>query len=136
MRLPFVFFMLFSVVVAQGASARTVIYTTQKYPVTTPLTDMVVLIPEDIQQLAQSLFPALSDTPAKAEQQAKQRMQQPDWGEQEARLTRAYQTLLNVQSAGIEKVPSVVFDDRFVVYGTTDIRLAQQKFDAWREQQP
>ncbi|HAV1239768.1 TPA: DUF1525 domain-containing protein [Salmonella enterica] len=36
---------------------------------------------------------------------------------------------------GIQKFPAVVFDDHYVVYGTTDVELAQQKRDAWREAQ-
>ncbi|HAT6803617.1 TPA: TIGR03757 family integrating conjugative element protein [Citrobacter freundii] len=136
MRLFFILFVLFSAYLVPGASAQTVIYTTPLYPVSTATAGMMVQILEDIQQLEQSLFPVLSDHAAEAEQQVIQQMQLPGWREQEARLTQAYQALFSARSAGIEKVPAVVFDDRFVVYGTTDIRLAQQKYDVWQEQQP
>lgn len=116
--------------------AQTVIYTTPEHPVKESEPGAVVRVLEDVAQLERSLFPSLSDNPQEAEQQARQRMQLPDWKVQEARLTRAYQALLDAQVSGITKVPAVVFDNRFVVYGTTDVALAQAKRDAWQERQP
>lgn len=121
---------------APAALAQTVIYTTAQHPVSPPEPDVLVQVLEDINRLEQSLFPVLSDNPVQAEQQIRLQMQQPDWREHEARLTRAYQTLLDAQAIGITKTPAIVFDDKFVVYGTTDIRLAQKRLEAWREQQP
>ena len=130
------FFMLSAALVASGALAQTVVYTTPKLPVADPQPGVLVQILENVQVLEQSRFPVLSDHPAVAEHQAKQRMQQPDWQLQEARLNRAYQSLLDARMLDITKVPAVVFDDKFVVYGTTDVALAQQKLEIWREQQP
>ncbi|EDT2963642.1 TIGR03757 family integrating conjugative element protein [Salmonella enterica subsp. enterica] len=122
-----------------AVSAHTLIYTTTDYPVTAADTEpgVQVLVLDEAQRLEQALFPALTGTSnaQQAEQQAQQRMQQADWKEAEARLTAAYQSLLSAWSLGVEKVPAVVFDDRYVVYGTTDIRLAQQKWTQWQEQQ-
>ncbi|ECF1703740.1 TIGR03757 family integrating conjugative element protein [Salmonella enterica subsp. enterica] len=129
-------FLLAMALVTTNGLAQTVIYTTPAYPVTDPQPGVLVQVLENVHHLEQSLFPQLSDNPAQAEQQARIRMRQPDWREQEARLTRAYQALLDAQTVGIEKVPAVVFDDKSVVYGTTDAALAQQKLDAWRESQP
>ncbi|WP_191091696.1 TIGR03757 family integrating conjugative element protein [Affinibrenneria salicis] len=101
-----------------------------------PQPDTVVQILEDVQNREQTLFPNLYTSPEQAERQALLRMQQPDWQEKEARLTRAYQALMDAWSLGISKVPAVVFEDKYVVYGTTDIGLARQKLEAWRERQP
>lgn len=116
--------------------AQTVIFTTARYPVENPEPGVVIQVLEDIHSLEQSLFPALSQHPEQAEQQAREQMKQPDWREQEARLTRAYQSLLDAYALGVEKVPAVVLDERYVVYGTTDIRVAEKKRDTWQETQP
>ncbi|ECU9386564.1 TIGR03757 family integrating conjugative element protein [Salmonella enterica subsp. enterica serovar Newport] len=115
--------------------AQTVIYTTAHYPVKDLPPGVVVQTLEEVSELEQAAFPALSPDPKQAERQARLRMQQPDWKTQEAHLTRAYQALLDAYTLGLEKVPAVVFDDRYVVYGTTELALAQQKLDAWRESQ-
>ncbi|EJN2862225.1 TIGR03757 family integrating conjugative element protein [Salmonella enterica subsp. enterica serovar Yaba] len=130
------FFLLSTVLVTSGALAQTVIYTAPEPPVTDPQPGVLVQILENVHSLEQSLFPVLSDNPVIAEQQARQRMQQPDWQAQEAHLSRAYQALLDARMLNIAKIPAVVFDDKFVVYGTADVALAQQKLQAWREQQP
>ncbi|EAZ9289232.1 TIGR03757 family integrating conjugative element protein [Salmonella enterica] len=131
-----IFFALATVFSSSGGLAQTVIYTTPELPVADPQPGALVQILENVHVLEQSLFPVLSDNPVVAEQQAKQRMQQPDWQAQEARLSRAYQALLDAQMLNIAKIPAVVFDDKWVVYGTTDVALAQQTLEIWREQQP
>lgn len=128
--------MLITTLAVPAVMARTVIYTTAKYPVMDPQPGEQVQLLADIRVLEQMLFPALPGTPAQAEQEAKQRMQHPDWQVQEARLTHAYQVLLDAYTLGIQKVPAVVFDDKYVIYGTTDTVLAEQKLEAWREQHP
>ncbi|HAG2284629.1 TPA: TIGR03757 family integrating conjugative element protein [Salmonella enterica] len=132
------FFALFPFLFLTSApvSAQTVIYTTARYPVENPEPGVVIQVLEDIHSLEQSLFPVLSQHPEQADQRARERMKQPDWREQEARLTRAYQSLLDAYALGIEKVPAVVLDERYVVYGTTDIRVAEKKRDTWLEMQP
>ncbi|ENA9696704.1 TIGR03757 family integrating conjugative element protein [Salmonella enterica subsp. enterica] len=131
-----IFFALATVFSSSGGLAQTVVYTTPQYPVAEPQSGVLVQILENVHSLEQSLFPVLSDNPVVAEQQAKQRMQQPDWQAQEAHLSRAYQALLDARMLNIAKVPAVVFDDKLVVYGITDVAPARQKLEAWREQRP
>lgn len=121
---------------APAVLAQTVIYTTAQHPVITPEPGVLVFRLDEAAQLEQSLFPHLSDNPEQAEQQARRMMQQPDWKTYEAQLTGAYQSLIAAWSAGVTKTPAVVFDDRYVIYGTTDIALAQQLLSKWREQHP
>ncbi|KAA8994693.1 MULTISPECIES: TIGR03757 family integrating conjugative element protein [Pectobacteriaceae] len=135
--MPFRCFLTLLITLAtQSTAAQAIIYTTGKWPVISPQPDTVVQILEDVQNREQTLFPNLYTSPEQAERQALLRMQQPDWQEKEARLTRAYQALMDAWSLGISKVPAVVFEDKYVVYGTTDIGLARQKLEAWRERQP
>lgn len=129
---PLIFFLF---LVSHVAGAQTVIYTTTRYPVSDTDVDTQVYMLDEAQRLEQSLFPALAGEAQRAEQQARQRMQQPDWKEIEARLTGAYQSLLSAWSLGVEKVPAIVFDGHYVVYGTTDVALAQKKLMQWQEEQ-
>ncbi|MEI6934316.1 TIGR03757 family integrating conjugative element protein, partial [Klebsiella pneumoniae] len=62
--------------------------------------------------------------PDKAERQAKVLPQSPNWARQQARIVDAWQGVLKAWQLDIRKVPAVVFDDRDVVYGTTDIQRA------------
>ncbi|WP_267443772.1 TIGR03757 family integrating conjugative element protein [Erwinia psidii] len=133
----YLFFLLpFLFSVTPGVLAQTVIYTTKFHPVAEPEPGVIVQVLEDVQRLEPSLFPSLSSEPTQAQRQAELRMRRPDWKAQEARLIRAYQALTDAYMLGIKKVPAVVFDDRYVIYGTTDVRLAEQKLNAWQEQQP
>lgn len=116
--------------------AQTVVYTTPDHPVQEPEPGVVVQVLEDVAQLEQSLFPSLSDDPRQAEQQARLRMQQPDWKAQETRLTRAYQAQMDARAAGVTRLPAVVFDNQSVVYGTTDVVLARKIRDAGQEAKP
>ncbi|HAV1831444.1 TPA: TIGR03757 family integrating conjugative element protein [Enterobacter hormaechei subsp. steigerwaltii] len=129
-------FPLYLLFISTATLAQTVIYTTARWPVEHPEPGVDVQLLENVDTLSQSVFPSLSASPAKAEAQARLRMQQPDWRTQEARLTRAYQALLDARTVGITKVPAVVFVDHFVVYGTTDVTLARQKLAEWRERHP
>lgn len=128
--------LLLAYLIAPEALAQTVIYTTAQHPVKNPEPGVLVYWLDDVEQLEQSLFPGLSGNPQQAEQQARQTMQQPDWKVREAQLTGAYQALITAWSAGITKTPAVVFDDHYVVYGTTDTVLAQQLLEKWQERQP
>ena len=122
--------------VSSIAGAQAVVYTTATHPITTPEPGVLVFQLDDVERLETSLFPRLSDNPGKAEQQARHIMQQPDWKTHEVQLNQAYQALTDAWTLGINKTPAVVFDDRYVVYGTTDTTLAQRWLDKWREQQP
>ncbi|MCX8984243.1 TIGR03757 family integrating conjugative element protein [Citrobacter portucalensis] len=132
----YLFLLLLPFLIAPAALAQTEIYTTVQHPVKTAEPGVLVYQVDEVEQLEQSLFPRLSDNPQQAEKQARHIMQQPDWKTQEAQLTGAYQSLITAWSVGIAKTPAVVFDNRYVVYGTTDIALAQQLLEKWQEQQP
>lgn len=132
----FFFSLLVLVFTTSSVLAQAVIYTTADHPVQESEPGVVVLVLEDVAELERSLFPSLSDDPLQAEQQARLRMQQPDWKAQEARLTRAYQAQMDARAAGVTRLPAVVFDNQSVVYGTTDVVLARKIRDAGQEAKP
>ncbi|EAP4578240.1 DUF1525 domain-containing protein, partial [Salmonella enterica] len=82
----FFFSLLVVVFTTSSVPGQTVIYmiTTPDHHVQAPEPGVVVQVLEDVAQLERSLFPSLSDNPQQAEQQARLRMQQPDWKAQEA----------------------------------------------------
>ncbi|MEC5119545.1 TIGR03757 family integrating conjugative element protein [Klebsiella pneumoniae] len=104
-----------SLVLAGQACADVVLYTDRHHP---PLDNdpQVTVVWLDA--------PDTALEPDKAERQAKVLPQSPNWARQQARIVDAWQGVLKAWQLDIRKVPAVVFDDRDVVYGTTDIQRA------------
>ncbi|MBC8947051.1 TIGR03757 family integrating conjugative element protein [Xenorhabdus indica] len=59
-------------------------------------------------------------------------LQSPEWREKERDMVTAYQGITRAWELGIKKYPAVVIDDRYVVYGSTDITHAQTLVDTYR----
>lgn len=120
-----------------GAHAGTVIYTDHAHPVTGELSPDVTVTELDAPDRLQSeLFGSLSANPAQAEQQARAVIASPTFRQNQQALAASYAGVAHAWSLGLEKYPAVVFDDKWVVYGTTDVAAARAKLDAWREKQP
>ncbi len=123
---------LFTLFLTAGSHAGTVIYTDHAHPVTGELRSDVTVTELDAPDRIQSeLFGPLSSNPAQAEQQARAVIRQ-----NQQVLAASYAGVAHAWSLGLEKYPAVVFDDKWVVYGTTDVAAARAKLDAWREKQP
>ena len=120
-RLPII---IASLVLAGQACADVVLYTDRHHPPldNDPQVTVVWLDAPDTAQ--QQIFGNLALEPDKAERQAKALPQSPNWARQQAHLVDAWRGVLKAWQLGIRKVPAVVFDDRDVVYGTTDIQRA------------
>ena len=120
-----------------GAHAGTVIYTDHAHPVTGELSPDVTVTELDAPDRLQSqIFGQLSVNPGQAEQQARAAIASPAFRQNQQALAASYAGVAHAWSLGLEKVPAVVFDDKWVVYGTTDVAAARAKLDAWREKQP
>ncbi|MCK9986224.1 MAG: hypothetical protein AzoDbin1_02696 [Azoarcus sp.] len=52
------------------------------------------------------------------------------------RIGRAYQSVADAWGLGIAKIPAVVVDRRYVVYGEPDVARAVARIDAYRSAQP
>ena len=52
------------------------------------------------------------------------------------RIGNAYQSVADAWGLGIAKVPSVVVDRRYVVYGEPDVARALARIEAHRKTQP
>ncbi|WP_458038952.1 TIGR03757 family integrating conjugative element protein [Pantoea ananatis] len=123
--------------ITAGAQAGTVIYTDHAHPVTGDVSPDVTLTELDApDRLLAQQFGPLSAAPAQAEQQARAVIASPAFRQGQQALAASYAGVAHAWSLGLEKVPAVVFDDKWVVYGTTDVAAARAKLDAWREKQP
>ncbi|MDJ0033560.1 MULTISPECIES: TIGR03757 family integrating conjugative element protein [Erwiniaceae] len=120
-----------------GAHAGTVIYTDHAHPVTGELSpDITVTELDAPDRLQAELFGPLSSNPSQAEQKAQAVIASPAFRQNQQALASGYAGVAHAWSLGLEKYPAVVFDDKWVVYGTTDVASARAKLDAWREKQP
>ena len=56
--------------------------------------------------------------------------------QQHYQLAAAYQGIVNAWALGIQKIPAVVVDRKYVVYGEPDVQKALSRIEAYREAQP
>lgn len=120
-----------------GVIAGTVIYTDSAHPVAADLpADLTVTLLDSPDHLQTQLFGPLPADPAQAERQARAVVASPDFTQNQQALAGAYAGVVHAWSLGLEKYPAVVFDDRWVVYGTTDVTVATRQLTVWRESHP
>ncbi|EFJ2946357.1 TIGR03757 family integrating conjugative element protein [Escherichia coli] len=106
--------------------AGTTVYTDSAHlPVNLPPEVQVVLL-DGPQQLQDAFFGPLPADPEAAEAVVREHMQSPEWASAQADLAERYRLVTHAWSLGLEKYPAVVFDDREVVYGTTDVAQAER----------
>ncbi|EGT3611599.1 TIGR03757 family integrating conjugative element protein [Morganella morganii] len=61
-------------------------------------------------------------------------LQTPEWKTQEQELVHLYQGLIRAWLLGVERVPAVVVDDQWVVYGLTDIHRAKNEIQQFQQE--
>ena len=104
--------------------AGTVLFTDSHHlPANLPPGVPVVLL-DGPDRLQADIFGELSADPQQAEAQVRQVMASPAWQQKQLQLNDSYRQVVRAWELGIKKVPAVVFDDRDVVYGTTDVAVA------------
>ena len=86
-------------------------------------------------RLNAELASSLPRDPAQAAVIARQRLAARDT-EIEHRLADAYQGIIDAWTLGVAKVPAVVVDRAYVIYGETDVDRAVAKIDQYRSNQP
>lgn len=104
--------------------AGTVLFTdSQHLPANLPPGVPVVLL-DGPDRLQAEIFGELPADPQQASARVRQVMASPAWQQKQQQLSDSYHQVVRAWELGIKKVPAVVFDDRDVVYGTTDIAVA------------
>ncbi|MEY0162069.1 TIGR03757 family integrating conjugative element protein [Providencia rettgeri] len=119
-----------------AVSANTVLYTTRDNPPMRPevLVDVVYLDESDALTdawfAAQGIELSMDNT-----SQIIAALQSPAWQTQAAQLKQAYQGVIRAWQLGVERVPAVVVDDKWVIYGLTDVARAQSEIAQYRQRQ-
>ena len=120
---------------APGAFAADVLVVTDsRHPVQSAAGARVVELdlPERIEA---ELAAGLPNEPSRAAALVQQRLR--DGGQAlQRRIGSAYQGVADAWGLGIAKVPAVVVDRRYVVYGEPDVARAVARIDAHRRSQP
>ena len=130
------FFWMLSLVVLASATltqADTWVFTDSANPVTAPSTDRVILLDQQ-QHLETELSRALPPDPQQAAAIIQNRLNSPSGKRLQSDLAKAQQDLTDAWSMGIEKIPAVVVDRRYVVYGEPDVAKALELINRARSQ--
>ncbi|HHN6603945.1 TPA: TIGR03757 family integrating conjugative element protein [Escherichia coli] len=106
--------------------AGTTVYTDSAHPPVNLPPEVQVVLLDGPQQLQDAFFGPLPADPEAAEAVVREHMQSPEWSSAQADLAERYRLVTHAWSQGLKKYPAVVFDDREVVYGTTDVAQAER----------
>lgn len=87
------------------------------------------------ERLEAQLSTGLPTDPAQAALALRQRLQGPAGVRRGQELAAAQQGLVEAWSVGVQKLPAVVVDRRYVVYGETDVSQALARIDAYRQRE-
>ena len=130
------FLWMMSLVVLSSANltqADTWVFTDTANPVTAPATARVILLDQQ-HHLETELSRALPSDPQQAAAIIQNRLNSPSGKRLQSDLAKAQQDLTDAWSLGIEKIPAVVVDRRYVVYGEPDVAKALDLINRARSQ--
>ena len=84
-------------------------------------------------RIEMTLSADLPADPERATSIARQRLQDPGLSQS---LRSAYQDIADARSLNVAKVPAVIVDRRYVVYGDSDVSRAIARIETYRRMQP
>ncbi|MGY2143815.1 TIGR03757 family integrating conjugative element protein [Pseudomonas sp. GXZC] len=114
-----------------ASHAETWVITNQAHPVAAPSGTRIILL-DDQQRLEEQLSRVLPADPRQAEAKIQQYLASPTGQLLQRDLAQAQQGVTDAWSLGIEKLPAVVVDRRYVVYGEPDVAKAVTLIDRAR----
>lgn len=123
-----------SLFIAATVQAETWIVTDHSHPVNAPAGVRVILLDEQ-QRLEEQLSRALPSDPRQAAAAAQRFLTTPEGKSLQSDLARAQQGVVDARSTGVEKIPAVVVDRKYVVYGELDVPAATRLIDRARGMQ-
>jgi integrating conjugative element protein (TIGR03757 family) len=113
------------------AHAETWVITDQAHPVSAP-TGVRIIRLDDQQRLEELLSRQLPADPRQAESTIQRYLESPAGKRLQSDLVQAQQGITDAWSVGVEKIPAVVVDRRYVVYGEADVAKAVAQIDRAR----
>lgn len=105
------------------AQAETWAITDQAHPVSAPSGTRIILV-DDQQRLEERLSHQLPADPRQAATTIQSFLATPAGKRLQSDLAQAQQGVTDAWSVGVEKIPAVVVDRRYVVYGEPDVAKA------------
>lgn len=120
--------------VLQAQAADVVAFTDAQHPLSNTNGARVVLLDAPTHVEA-TLSAQLPRDPTQAEAVVRARLSQSE-PELRERLTSAYQNVVEAWALKVAKVPAIVVDRRYVVYGEIDVAAAVQRIAAYRDARP
>ncbi|MDC6489720.1 DUF1525 domain-containing protein [Pseudomonas syringae] len=125
------FLILIAAIQVPFANAETWVVTDRNHTVRAPARVRVILLDES-ERLEAKLSEGLPANQQQAVAIMQQRLKSSDAQRLQRDLTVAQQNLVDAWSMGVTKVPAVVVDRKFVVYGETNATAAEYRIDQWR----
>ncbi len=113
------------------AHAETWVITDRNHPVQAQAHVQLILLDES-EQLEAKLSEGLPPNQQQAIAIMQQRLKSSDAQRLQRDLALAQQDLVDAWSMGVTKVPAVVVDRKFVVYGETNATAAENRIAQWR----
>lgn len=118
---------------ALPAWAGVEVFTTAGQPVMNVPSDAAVVELDAPARLDTQLSTDLPADRQQARQEALRRLQSPDWQAKREALKRAAMGTARAWMIGVEKVPAVVVDSQYVVYGEADVAAALEEIQAYQQ---
>ncbi|UQS92852.1 TIGR03757 family integrating conjugative element protein [Pseudomonas chlororaphis subsp. piscium] len=118
-----------------AVAAQVHVFTDRAHPVRGAPTDADVTQLDVGLQLEDELAAALPADPEQAAAVVQRRLEQGGAALQR-RLAAAYQGVAEAWSLGVTKVPAIVVDHRYVIYGEPDVALALARIARYRVDHP
>jgi len=119
------------VLLPAAVQADTWVITNQAHPVLAPSGTRIILL-DDQQRLEEQLSRELPADPRQAEATIQRYLASPAGRRLQNDLALAQQGVTDAWSLGVEKLPAVVVDRRYVVYGEPDVTKAVTLIDRAR----
>ncbi|EPN35142.1 TIGR03757 family integrating conjugative element protein [Pseudomonas syringae] len=125
------FLILIAAIQAPFVNAETWIVTDRNHPVQAPARVRLILLDES-ERLEAKLSEGLPANQQQSIAIMQQRLKSSDAQRLQRDLALAQQDLVDAWSMGVTKVPAVVVDRKFVVYGETNATAAENRIAQWR----
>ena len=115
------------------ALAETLVFTVKLHPISSATGARLVLLDQQ-HHLETELSRALPSDPQQAAAIIQNRLNSPSGKRLQSDIGKAQQALTDAWNMGIEKIPAVVVDRRYVVYGEPDVAKALELINRARSQ--
>ncbi|WP_417329719.1 TIGR03757 family integrating conjugative element protein [Halomonas cupida] len=118
-----------SIAWCSGATAGVEVFTVAGEPIINAPASAAVVELDAPARLDAQISRDLPADPDRAKQILQSRMSGPEWQATLKRYGETYTSVARAWMLGIEKIPAVVLNGRYVVYGEPDVRVALEEID-------